>query len=186
MVSPILTIIKAQIFALRSQNNFLLLFRSLICSSNIQKWNLQLKSKSIHLLLVEDNEGDIVLIADAFEDAKIFNTISVVRDGQQALDFLYKTNGYELADEPDLIVLDVNLPKLNGHEVLKKIKSDKKLCHIPVIMLTTSSSPTDINKSYKNHVNCYITKPVDVDEFIKVVLSIESFWISIVQLPGNN
>lgn len=144
-----------------------------------------MKSKNVHILLVEDNEGDIVLVTDAFEDAKIFNTISVVRDGQQALDFLYKTNGFESVDDPDLIVLDVNLPKLNGHEVLKKIKSDKKLCHIPVIMLTTSSSPADINNSYKNHVNCYITKPVDVDDFIKVVLSIESFWISIVQLPAN-
>lgn len=144
-----------------------------------------MKSKNVHILLVEDNEGDIVLVTDAFEDAKIFNTISVVRDGQQALDFLYKSNGFESVDDPDLIVLDVNLPKLNGHEVLKKIKSDKKLCHIPVIMLTTSSSPSDINNSYKNHVNCYITKPVDVDDFIKVVLSIESFWISIVQLPEN-
>ncbi len=144
-----------------------------------------MKSKIVHILLVEDNEGDIVLVKDAFEDAKIFNTISVVRDGEQALDFLYRINGFETAKEPDLIVLDVNLPKLNGHEVLKRIKSDSKLCHIPVIMLTTSSSPSDIKDSYRNHVNCYITKPVDVDDFIKVVLSIESFWNSIVQLPEN-
>ena len=142
-----------------------------------------MKANSIHILLVEDNEGDIVLITDAFEEAKILNTISVVRDGQQALDFLYKKGRYSDAKEPNLVILDVNLPKKNGHEVLKEIKSNKKLCHIPVIMLTTSSSPIDITTSYKNHVNCYITKPVDVDDFIKVVLSIESFWISIVQLP---
>ncbi|HAC14884.1 MAG TPA: response regulator [Bacteroidetes bacterium] len=144
-----------------------------------------MKANSIHILLVEDNEGDIVLITDAFEEAKIINNISVVRDGQQALDFLNKKGSYSDVKEPNLVILDVNLPKKNGHEVLKEIKSSKKLCHIPVIMLTTSSSPSDITTSYKNHVNCYITKPVDVDDFIKVVLSIESFWISIVQLPDH-
>ena len=144
-----------------------------------------MKANSIHILLVEDNEGDIVLITDAFEEAKILNTISVVRDGQQALDFLYKKGEFADVKEPNLIILDVNLPKKNGHEVLKEVKCNKKLCHIPVIMLTTSSSPNDITTSYKNHVNCYITKPVDVEDFIKVVLSIESFWISIVQLPEH-
>jgi CheY-like chemotaxis protein len=142
-----------------------------------------MKSKSVHILLVEDNEGDIVLIKDAFDDAKIVNKLSVVRDGEQALAFLKNKSGFENVDMPDIIILDVNLPKKNGHEVLKTIKEDSKLRHIPVIMLTTSSSPNDINKSYENHVNCYITKPVEVDEFIKVVLSIESFWISIVKLP---
>lgn len=143
-------------------------------------------AKPVHILLVEDNEGDIVLIKDAFEEAKIVNKLTVTRDGDQALSFLHKTNGYENADMPDIIILDVNLPKRNGHEVLKSIKEDMNLMHIPVIMLTTSSSPSDISKSYKNHVNCYITKPIDADDFIKVILRIESFWINIVKLPSRN
>lgn len=140
-------------------------------------------NEPIHILLVEDNEGDIVLIKDAFDDAKLVNKLSIARDGQEALEFLRKSGKYENAKPPDLIVLDVNLPKKNGHEVLVEIKNDPNLKSIPVIMLTTSSSPRDINTSYQNHVNCYITKPVDVHDFIRVVLSIENFWISIVQLP---
>lgn len=142
--------------------------------------------KSIHILLIEDNEGDILLTEEAFLISKIKNVISVVRDGWEAMLFLEKKEEYTTAETPDLILLDVNIPKLNGHEVLSKIKSNPQIQHIPVIMLTTSSSEQDILKSYKNHVNCFITKPVEANAFIKVITSIEDFWISIVQLPKKN
>ncbi len=139
--------------------------------------------KPIHILLVEDNEGDILLTTEAFEEAKIMNTISICRDGQEAVEFLNKEGQYSQAQSPDLILLDVNLPKKNGHEVLHYIKNNKDLKYIPVIMLTTSMSEKDIAMSYENHVNCYITKPVEADNFLNVIASIESFWIKIVQLP---
>lgn len=142
--------------------------------------------ESIHILLVEDNEGDIVLTTEALQDGKIKNSISVVRDGKQAIDYLRKENGYEDSKDPDLILLDINLPKINGHEVLKRIKNNPDLVHIPVIMLTTSSDEMDVKKSYENHSNCYITKPVDINNFLEVIASIENFWISIVQLPAHN
>ena len=141
--------------------------------------------KPIHILLVEDNEGDIFLVTEALEEGKIVNKVSVIKDGKEAIDFLEKKGKYQNAERPDLILLDVNLPKKNGHEVLEHIKSQKNLKQIPVIMLTTSSSEKDISMSYKNHANCFITKPVDVENFLKVVYSIENFWISIVTLPAN-
>lgn len=141
--------------------------------------------EAVHILLVEDNEGDILLTTEAFENAKIINALSVVRDGKEAIDFLTKTGKYKDSKMPDIILLDVNLPKKNGHEVLQFIKGNENLKHIPVIMLTTSSSESDINLSYKNYVNCYITKPVEVDTFLDVILKIETFWISIVKLPTN-
>jgi CheY-like chemotaxis protein len=137
----------------------------------------------IHILLVEDNEGDIFLTVEALEERKIVNKISVVKDGKEAIDFLEKVEGFEDTDQPDLILLDVNLPKKNGHEVLTYIKGHLKLKHIPVIMLTTSSSERDIQKSYESHANCFITKPIDADDFLRVVSSIENYWISIVSLP---
>jgi CheY-like chemotaxis protein len=140
----------------------------------------------IHILLVEDNEGDILLTTEAFEDAKIHVKLSVVKDGMEAIDFVNKQGRYKAADQPDLVLLDVNLPKKNGHEVLKYIKENETIKHIPVIMLTTSSAEKDINRSYNNYVNCYITKPVEVDDFMKVVSTIEDFWISIVKLPTRN
>lgn len=139
----------------------------------------------IHILLVEDNEGDIFLTREALEDGKIVNKLTVLKDGKEAIDFLEKKGKYEAESGPDLILLDVNLPKKSGHEVLKFIKHHDSFRQIPVIMLTTSSSERDIIDSYKNYANCYITKPVDADEFIKAVLSIEHFWINIVKLPGN-
>jgi CheY-like chemotaxis protein len=139
--------------------------------------------KPVEILLVEDNEGDIILTTEALEEGKINNSISVVKDGWEAVQFLEKQNGYEEVSTPDLILLDINLPKLNGHEVLNHIKSNPELTHIPVVMLTTSSSEIDVMKSYKNHANCYITKPVDVNNFLDVITRIENFWISIVQLP---
>jgi len=139
----------------------------------------------IHILLVEDNEGDILLTTEAFEDAKILVKLSVVKDGMEAIDFVNKKGKYSNAEQPDLLLLDVNLPKKNGHEVLKHIKENDNTRHIPVIMLTTSSSEKDINQSYNNYVNCYITKPVEVNDFMDVVSTIENFWISIVKLPSR-
>jgi len=139
--------------------------------------------KPIHILLVEDNEGDILLIREAFEDAKLANDLSVVKDGEKAIHFLEKKENYKEARTPDLIILDVNLPRKNGHEVLEFIKTHTELKTIPVIMLTTSSSENDIVQSYANHANCYITKPVEVDDFLGAVLEIEHFWISLVELP---
>ena len=141
--------------------------------------------KPIHILLVEDNEGDIFLVTEALEEGKIVNNLSVTRDGKEAIDFLEKKGKYQNAEMPDLILLDVNLPKKNGHEVLEHIKSADHLKQIPVIMLTTSSAEKDILMCYENHANCFITKPVDVDNFLKVLYSIENFWINIVTLPTN-
>lgn len=139
--------------------------------------------KNIHILLVEDNEGDILLTTEALEEKKIVNKISVTRDGQEALDFVLKQGKHKDALTPDLILLDVNLPKKNGHEVLQIIKSTESIQQIPVIMLTTSSSEKDINLSYKHHANCYITKPVEVEAFLEAITSIEDFWLTIVKLP---
>lgn len=139
----------------------------------------------IHILLVEDNEGDILLTKEAFEDAKIINELSVVRDGKEAIDFLSKVGKYANVTTPNLILLDINLPKKNGHEVLNFIKENDDIKHIPVIMLTTSSSDKDINKSYESYANCYITKPVEVEDFLEIVSKIEDFWISIVKLPAK-
>ncbi|MBK6264139.1 response regulator [Marivirga sp. S37H4] len=140
---------------------------------------------TVHILLVEDNEGDILLIKEAFEEAKIVLKMSIVNDGQSAIDFLNQLPPYQKATPPDLILLDINLPRLNGHEVLCQIKSNEVFKSIPVIMLTTSSSPKDINTAYANHVNSYITKPVDINNFLNVVTGIENFWINIVNLPTN-
>lgn len=142
--------------------------------------------KPIHILLVEDNEGDILLTTEALNEGKIANTVSVVKDGWEAVQFLEKKEKYNAALQPDLILLDVNLPKMNGHEVVKYIKSSDALKHIPVIMLTTSSSSRDVYESYQNHANCFITKPVDVQDFLKIVSSIESFFLSIIQLPNKS
>ncbi|QBZ96585.1 response regulator [Flavobacterium sangjuense] len=139
--------------------------------------------KAIHILLVEDNEGDILLTTEALEEGKIINKVSVVKDGKQAIDFLNKKEPFENADLPNLILLDINLPKKNGHEVLQYIKDSKHLRYIPIIMLTTSSSENDIIKAYNHYANCFITKPVDVNEFMLAVAKIENFWINIVQLP---
>ena len=140
---------------------------------------------SIHILLVEDNEGDIFLITEALEEGQIVNKISVSKDGKEAIDFLEKKGKYKDEETPDLILLDINLPKKNGHEVLEYIKTSENLKQIPVIMLTTSSSDKDVLLSYKNHANCFITKPLDVNNFLTIVSSIESFWINIVKLPKN-
>lgn len=142
--------------------------------------------KEVHILLVEDNEGDIVLTLEAFEESKILNKFSVVRNGKEALDFLFRQGAYKDANEPDIILLDINLPLKSGIEVLQEVKNDDRVKHIPVIMLTTSSSEKDISLSYKHHANCYITKPVEVSKFLEAVNAIEHFWLQIVSLDGKH
>lgn len=141
--------------------------------------------KIVHILLVEDNEGDILLTQDAFEESKINTEISVARNGQEALDFLYNRNAFLDAKKPDLILLDINLPIYNGHEVLKKIKHDSSLKKIPVIMLTTSAFANDINQAYENNCNSYVKKPLDMQEFLEAILKIENFWLEICTLPNE-
>ena len=141
--------------------------------------------KQIHILLIEDNEGDILLTTEALNEGKMLKTITIMKDGWEGIQFLERNGKYSNSSLPDLILLDVNLPKMNGHEVLRSIKMNEKIKHIPVIMLTTSSSERDILLSYQNYVNCYMTKPVEVNNFLDVVSSIENYWISMAQLPGN-
>ena len=141
--------------------------------------------EKVHILLVEDNEGDILLTKEAFEEAKITVKLTVVKDGQEAIDFMTKQNKYQHATLPDLVLLDINLPKKNGHEVLKEMKHNDAIKHIPIIILTTSSSEKDINLAYHNYANCFITKPVEVADFLKAVSSIENFWISLMKLPSK-
>src|SRR5690349_16314833 len=134
--------------------------------------------KPIHILLIEDNDGDILLTLEALEDFRIMNKVTVIKDGKKAIDF-FETSPIK-ENIPDMILLDINLPKKSGHEVLHYIKTSNEYKHIPIIMLTTSSSETDIIQSYKNYANCYITKPIDVTDFMKAVAKIEEFWINIV------
>jgi len=138
--------------------------------------------KPVHILLVEDNEGDIQLTFEAFEESKIKTQISVVRNGKEALDFVFKNGTFVNAPRPDLILLDINLPILNGHEVLQTIKKDVTLRKIPIIMLTTSSNQSDINKAYEYHANSYVTKPLDMQEFLQAIVKIEEFWLQISKL----
>ncbi|MFN8384003.1 MAG: response regulator [Anaerolineales bacterium] len=142
--------------------------------------------KPIEILLVEDSPTDVLITREAFEDAKLLNNIHVVEDGVQALEFLRKKGSYASALRPDLILLDLNLPRKNGREVLAEIKSDENLKCIPVIILTTSSADEDILKAYDLHANCYVIKPVGFDNFFKAVQSIQNFWFSIVVLPPEN
>jgi CheY-like chemotaxis protein len=141
--------------------------------------------QDLEILLIEDNEGDIRLTIEAFSEAKIRNHIRVVRDGEEALSYLRKQAPFEDARTPDIILLDINLPKVDGKEVLLTMKQDPLLKLIPVIMLTTSSADSDIRESYENHANCYVIKPVDLNKFMDVIRSIEDYWISIVRLPGK-
>lgn len=141
--------------------------------------------KSVHLLLVEDNEGDILLTIEALEEKKVINKISVVKNGKEAIDFVLQQGKHKNVEAPDLVLLDVNLPLKNGHEVLQAIKSNEETKQIPVIMLTTSSAEKDIQLSYKHHANCYITKPVEIEAFMGAIASIEDFWLQLVKLPKN-
>ncbi|MEU0526091.1 response regulator [Streptomyces niveus] len=137
----------------------------------------------VEVLLVEDDAGDELMTREAFEDNRIGNTLHVVRDGLEALDFLYQRGEHAEAPRPDLILLDLNLPKYDGRQVLEKIKSDPDLSHIPVVVLTTSAAEEDILRSYKLHANAYVTKPVDLDQFIKAIRDIDDFFVTVVKLP---
>ena len=137
----------------------------------------------IEILLVEDNPGDVRLTREALKDAKVANNLNVVNDGEQALDYLNRRGRFADATRPDLVLLDLNLPKVDGREVLASIKADSDLKRIPVVVLTTSSAEEDILRSYDLHANCYVTKPVEFDSFLKIVESIDDFWLSIVRLP---
>lgn len=139
----------------------------------------------IEILLVEDNPGDVRLTKEALIEGKILNHLNVVSDGVEAMAFLHRKGNYAGAPRPDLILLDLNLPKKDGREVLAEIKRDKVFRSIPVVVLTSSSAEQDIVKSYNLHANCYITKPVDLDQFISVVKSIEHFWLAVVKLPSE-
>ena|SRR5437867_5607052 len=141
--------------------------------------------RPIEILLVEDNPGDVRLTIEALKEGKIRNYMSVVGDGEQALDFLHRRGEFADAPRPDVILLDLNLPRKDGREVLAEIKEDPDLKRIPVVVLTTSKAEEDILRTYNLHANCYITKPVDLDQFINVIRSIESFWFSVVSLPHS-
>jgi two-component system, chemotaxis family, response regulator Rcp1 len=140
-------------------------------------------NKPIEILLVEDNPGDVRLTTEAFKDGKVHNNLNVVWDGVEALAFLRKEGKYANAVRPDLVLLDLNLPRKDGRQVLEEIKADPKLRRIPVVILTTSQAEEDILKAYNYNANCYINKPIGFDEFMKVVQSIENFWLTIVKLP---
>lgn len=139
--------------------------------------------RAIEILLVEDNPGDVRLTIEAFKEGKLTNNMNVVGDGEEAMAFLRKEGEYENAPRPDIILLDLNMPKKDGREVLAEIKQDPNLKRIPVVILTTSNAEKDILKSYDLHANCYINKPVDLNQFIEVVKYIKDFWLTIVRLP---
>jgi len=139
----------------------------------------------VDVLLVEDDPGDVVLIKEAFEFNKVHNALHVVSDGVQALDFLYRRNGHEGAPRPDLVLLDLNLPRKDGREVLEEVKADSDLRTIPIVVLTTSEAEEDILRSYDLHANAYVTKPVDFDRFIEVVRMIDTFFVTVVKLPNH-
>ncbi|MCV7102375.1 response regulator [Mycobacterium palustre] len=140
--------------------------------------------RAIEILLVEDDPGDELITREAFEHNKLKNNLHVARDGQEGLDFLYRRGAYPDAPRPDLVLLDLNLPKYDGRQLLEKIKSDPDLSRIPVVVLTTSSAEEDILRSYELHANAYVTKPVDLDQFMSAVRQIDEFFVQVVRLPG--
>ena len=142
--------------------------------------------RAIEILLVEDNEGDARLAIEALRDAKVRNNLSWVKDGIEALQYLRKEGGHADASRPDVILLDLNLPKKDGREVLAEIKEDESLRRIPVVVLTVSQAEEDIIRSYDLHANCFISKPIDLEQFMRVVQAVEDFWLTIVKLPPND
>lgn len=141
------------------------------------------RGNPIEILLVEDNAGDVRLTREALKDAKVLNTLHVARDGEEAMEFLCHKGKHADAPRPDLVLLDLNLPRKDGREVLAEIKADEDLKRIPVVILTTSKSEEDVLKMYNLHANCYVTKPLDLEQFIRVVQAIEDFWFTVVRLP---
>ena len=147
--------------------------------------NMKTFGNDIDILLVEDNLGDVRLTLEAFKEGKLHNKVSVVNDGVEAMAFLRKEGQYADSPRPDIILLDLNMPRKDGREVLEEIKGDPYLRRIPVIILTTSEAEEDILRTYDLHANCYIKKPVDLDQFINIVKQIKDFWLSIVRLPSG-
>jgi chemotaxis family two-component system response regulator Rcp1 len=147
--------------------------------------NEQKRSTPVEILLVEDNPGDVRLTQEALKESKVTNNLSVAEDGVEALAFLKREGKYADAPHPDLLLLDLNLPKKDGRELLEEIKANENLRRIPVVVLTTSKAEEDILRMYNQHANCYITKPIDFDQFIEVIKSIENFWLTIVKLPTD-
>ncbi len=145
--------------------------------------NITMNMQPIEILMVEDSPADVELAKEAFEEGKILNNFHYVTDGEKALDYLYRRNAYVNAVRPDIIILDINLPKVNGLDVLKEIKTNVDLKEIPVVMLTTSGNQDDINSSYKNYANSYIRKPIGLEKFIQALAVFEEFWFQIVKLP---
>jgi two-component system, chemotaxis family, response regulator Rcp1 len=143
-------------------------------------------NKPVEILLVEDNPADVRLTMEALKEGRLLNHVSVAEDGVEALAFLRQKGKYADEARPDLILLDLNLPKKDGREVLAEIKEDPELRHIPVVVLTTSTAEQDVLRTYDLHANCYISKPVDFEQFIKVVKSVGDFWFSVVILPSGN
>jgi chemotaxis family two-component system response regulator Rcp1 len=139
----------------------------------------------VQILLVEDNPGDVRLTQEALKEAKFRNTVQVVGDGVEALAYLRQQGKYSAATRPHLVMLDLNMPRMDGREVLQAIKGDPDLRRIPVVVLTSSEAESDIARAYELHANCYVTKPVDIDHFLQVVKSIEEFWVEIVKLPSQ-
>jgi CheY-like chemotaxis protein len=138
--------------------------------------------KKVHILIVEDNEGDILLTTEALEESKIPTRLSIVKNGEDAINFLFKRGKFIEAERPDLVLLDINLPIKNGHQVLKEIKSEETLRNIPFIVLTTSDAQRDVNLAYFNHANSYITKPLEIEEFLRAIQKITEFWVGLVKL----
>ena len=144
-----------------------------------------MENMAVDILLVEDNPGDVRLTQEVLKDARILNNLFVCNDGEQALDFLRLRGAYDAAVRPDLVLLDLNLPRKGGREVLSEIKSDPHLRSIPVVVLTTSAAERDIQGSYDLHANCYITKPVDLGQFTSVIGTLQNFWLELVKLPSK-
>ena len=142
-----------------------------------------LDGHAVEILLVEDNPGDVALTREALEVARVSNRLHVVDDGIQAIDFLLRRGKYKDVPQPDIILLDLNLPYMDGRQVLSEIKADARLAQIPIVVLITSQADEDILRAYQLHANCYITKPIDFDQFLRIVSAIEEFWLSVVKLP---
>ena len=144
-----------------------------------------IQMQPVNVLLVEDNQADADLVFEALKDAKVSINLNIVTDGEKALDYLYQKGKFSNLPRPDFILLDLNLPKIDGREVLTKIKSDSNLKCIPVVVLTTSESEGDVASSYAQHANCYIKKPLDFDQFHKAILEVTDFWLTVVKLPDK-
>ncbi|HLJ16150.1 MAG TPA: response regulator [Bryobacteraceae bacterium] len=143
-------------------------------------------TRELHILLVEDNPADVCLVKEAFKECPLRNKLSVVEDGEQAIDFLRRKGKFQAVSLPDVVLLDLNLPRKDGREVLNEIKNDSMLSEIPIIVLTTSDAEADVHHAYKLHANCYLTKPIDIGQFLRKVRAFEEFWMTFARLPKRS